>query len=93
MKYKIGECDEIFSHTAGVYKSVIEMANIPLGKVPCMVAKDETVVKKAMRWIARDNTLVGVGTRKHQSIRIDGFWCLIRVFPGDLSIVQGFYEV
>ena len=34
-----------------------------------------------------------VGTRKHQSIRIDGFWCLIRVFPGDLSIVQGFCEV
>ena len=35
----------------------------------------------------------GVGTRKHQSIRIDGFWSLIRVFPGDLSIVQGSCEV
>ena len=34
-----------------------------------------------------------VGTRKHQKIRIDGFSCLIRVFPGDLSIVQGFCEV
>ena len=34
-----------------------------------------------------------VGTRKHQKIRIDGFWCLIRVFPGDLSIIQGLYEV
>ena len=34
-----------------------------------------------------------VGTRKHQNIQIDGFWCLIRVFPSDLSIVQGFCEV
>ena len=34
-----------------------------------------------------------VGTRKHQKIRIDGFCCLIQVFPGDLSVVQGFCEV
>jgi hypothetical protein len=34
-----------------------------------------------------------VGTRKHQKFRIGGFLCQIRIFPGDLSIVQGFYEV
>ena len=34
-----------------------------------------------------------VRTRKHQRIRIDRSWCLFRVFPGDLSIVQGFCEV
>jgi hypothetical protein len=34
-----------------------------------------------------------VGTRKHQSTRIGGFKCQIRIFPGDLSIVQGFCEV
>lgn len=46
----------------------MEMANIPLGKVPSMLAEDETVVKKAVRWIARDNTLVGfcgVGENHH----------------------------
>ena len=37
--------------------------------------------------------LDSVGTRKHQKIPIDGFKCLIRVFPEDLSIVQGFCEV
>ena len=37
--------------------------------------------------------IAGVGTRKHQKIWIDRFKCLIRVFPGDLSIVQGFCEV
>jgi hypothetical protein len=34
-----------------------------------------------------------VGTRKHQRIRIGVFKCQIRIFPGDLSIVQGFPEV
>ena len=34
-----------------------------------------------------------VGTRKHQKIPIGIFKCQIRVFQGDLSIVQGFYEV
>ena len=37
----------------------MELANIPLGKVPAMVAEDETFVKKGVRWIARDDTLVG----------------------------------
>ena len=34
-----------------------------------------------------------VGTRKDKKIRISEFKCLIRVFPGDLSVVQGFCEV
>jgi hypothetical protein len=34
-----------------------------------------------------------VGTRKHQKFWIGGFKCQIRIFPGDLSIVQGFCEV
>ena len=34
-----------------------------------------------------------VGTRKHQKIRIGVLKCLTRIFPGDLSIVQGFCEV
>ena len=37
----------------------MEMANIPFGKVSSMVTEDETVVEKVVRWIARDNTLVG----------------------------------
>jgi hypothetical protein len=41
------------------------------------------------RW----SIVVVVGTHKHQKFRIGGFLCQIRIFPGDLSIVQGFCEV
>ena len=34
-----------------------------------------------------------MGTQKHQSTRIGGFKCQIRIFPSDLNIVQGFFEV
>ena len=34
-----------------------------------------------------------VGTDKDKRIRISGFKCLIRVFPSDLSVVQGLCEV
>ena len=47
-------------------------------------------ISPATKQVVVDNC---VGTRKHQKIRIDGFWCLIRVFLGDLSIVQGFCEM
>ena len=37
----------------------MNLASIPLGTVPTMLVEDETVVKQSIRWIARDDVLLG----------------------------------
>ena len=59
LKYIVSENEGVFQHLAVVYKSVMNLASIPLGTVPIMLAEDETVVKPSVRWIARDDVLLG----------------------------------
>lgn len=59
LKYKVGENEGVFQHLAVVYKSAMNLASIPLGTVPTMLAEDETVVKRSVRWVARDDVLLG----------------------------------
>ena len=60
-----------------------------------MKTMDEDVNRMKLIHILSKNSINfgAVGTCKHQKIRIDGFKRLIRVFPDDLSVVQGFCEV
>ena len=69
----------------------VHIQNVGIKRLGICHKKCEYWIRGVLKWGAWGS--VGVGTRKHQRIRIGGFWCLIRVFPGDLSIVQGFCEV
>ena len=52
-----------------------------------------TIFYSTFYFVLQEMYVSFVGTRKHQKIPIGIFKCQIRVFQGDLSIVQGFYEV
>ena len=59
LKYKVGENEGVFQYLVVVYKSAMNLASIPWSIVPAMLAEDETVVKRSVRWVARDDVLLG----------------------------------
>ena len=59
LKYKVGEDERVFQHLVVVCKFAMNLVSIPLGTIPTMLAEDETVVKRSVRWVARDDVLLG----------------------------------
>ena len=83
----------LLEHTSLVAQGGTQILTLNLKSLPMKKQCKHLDVKLFMVfWIYVASTS-SVGTRKHQKIRVDEFWCLIRIFPGDLSVIQGFCEV
>ena len=75
--YRTGLREDVFKHVAETYKHHILKNGLCMGSILVIVAKDETMIKRMVRWIARDNQLVGFYRMKMDHACILNFIVLV----------------
>lgn len=73
LDYEVEGKDNVCLHIASVYKNVMLFANLSLGSIPCMLAEDETIVKRCIRWVARSYLLLGFCGKKTNHEYVENF--------------------
>lgn len=75
--YRTGLREDVFKHVAETYKHHMLKNGLCMGSVPVIVAEDETMIKRMVRWIARDDQLVGFCGKKIDHTCISNFVVLV----------------
>lgn len=75
--YHTGLREDVFKHVAEVYNHHMTKNGLRMGSVPVIIAEDETVVKRMVRWVARDDHLIGFCGKKEDHSCISNFVVLV----------------
>ena len=81
MKYHAGEREDQFEYIASVYQNVLTSCEISTGTAPCLIAEDEIFVKRSMRWVAKQDILLGFCGPKADHACISDFVVKVGDFP------------